>query len=116
MPEIMNPSTSVAVDSTGFKTTIRGDWLSNKWAKKRKRWIKLRVSADTEKIMASRISITRENSHDATQFGKLITRSEQKVFADKAYDSCTYFPQLIFYIFNFILVFQGIQLIGHVGL
>ena len=34
--EIINPSSSFAIDSTGFKTTIRGDWLSNKWAKKRK--------------------------------------------------------------------------------
>ena len=30
VPEIMNASSSVAVDSTGFKTTIRGDCLSNK--------------------------------------------------------------------------------------
>ena len=61
--------------------------MSNKWAKKRKGWIKLHVSADTERFMASRISLTAEHSHDATQFGKLITGSEHRVFADKAYDS-----------------------------
>ena len=94
VPEIMNPSSSVAIDSTGFKTTIRGDWMSNKWAKKRKGWIKLHVSADTERIMASRISLTAEHSHDATQFGKLITGSEQRVFADKAYDSRSIFNLL----------------------
>ena len=87
VPEIMNASSSVAVDSTGFKTTIRGDWLSNKWSKKRKGWIKLHVSADTERILASCISITKEHSHDATQFNRLITGHEVKVFADKAYDS-----------------------------
>ena len=87
VPEIMNASSSVAVDSTGFKTTIRGDWMSNKWAKKRKGWIKLHVSADTDRIMASHISITSEKSHDATQFPGLITGHEQKVYADKAYDS-----------------------------
>ena len=84
VPDIMNPSSSVAVDSTGFKTTIRGGWMSSKWSKKRKGWIKLHVPADTQKIMASRISITRENSHDATQFTKLITGHEQRVFADRA--------------------------------
>ena len=73
VPEIMNGSSSVAIDSTGFKTTIRGDWMFNKWAKKRKGWIKLHVSADTERIMASRTSITSENSHDATQFDNLIS-------------------------------------------
>lgn len=36
VPEICNPSASVAIDSTGFKTTIKGDWLSDKWGKKRK--------------------------------------------------------------------------------
>ena len=91
VPETLNPSSSVAIDSTGFKTTIRGDWMSNKWAKKRKGWIKLHVSADTEKIMASRISITREHSHDATQFPRLITGHEQKVYADKACDSRSIF-------------------------
>ena len=35
VPEIHNPSASIAVGSTGFKTTIRGDWLSDKWGKKR---------------------------------------------------------------------------------
>ena len=71
VPEIMNLSSSVAVDSTGFKNIIRGNWLSNKWA--RKRWIKLHVSADTEKIMVSRISLTTENSHGAAWFSRLIT-------------------------------------------
>ena len=94
VPEIMNASSSVAVDSTGFKTTIRGDWLFNKWAKKMKGWIKLHVSADTERIMASLISLTTENSHDATQFSKLITGHEQKVYADKAYDSRSIFNLL----------------------
>ncbi len=94
VPEIMNASSSVAVDSTGFKTTIRGDWLSNKWSKKRKGWIKLHVSADTERIMAFRISITKKHSHDATQFPGLITGHEQKVYADKAYDSRSIFNLL----------------------
>ena len=87
----MHPCASVAMDSTGFKTTIRGDWLSNRWARKRKGYIKLNVPADTEKIMAFRISITGGHSHDATQFPGLITGYEQKVYADKAYDSRSIF-------------------------
>ncbi len=34
VPEISKPSASVAIDLTGFKTTIRGDWLSDKCDKK----------------------------------------------------------------------------------
>ena len=68
VPEIVNPTSSVAIDSTGFKPTIRSDWLSSKWSKKRKGWIKLHVSADTERILVSRISLSTEISHDATHF------------------------------------------------
>ena len=85
--KIRNASSCVAIDSTGFKTTIRGDWMPNKLAKKRKSWIKLHVSADTERIMVSRISLTAEHSHDATQFNNLISRQEKRGYADKAYDS-----------------------------
>ena len=53
----------------------------------KKGWIKLHVSADTEKIMASRMSLTAEHSHDATRFSRLIMGNEVRVFADKAYDS-----------------------------
>ena len=63
IPEIMNTSSSVAIDSTGFKTTIRGDCMSNKWAKKRKGWIKLHCPEDLERIMASPVSVTNKNGH-----------------------------------------------------
>ena len=51
VPEVTHACASVAIGSTGFKTTVRGNWTSNKWAKKRKGWIKLHISADTDKIM-----------------------------------------------------------------
>ncbi len=44
--------------------------------------------------MASRISLTTEHSHHATQFPRLITGHEQKVYADKAYDSRSKFNLL----------------------
>ncbi len=87
VPEICNPSASIAVDSTGFKTTIRGDWLSDKWGKKRRGWIKLHASVDTEGIAAQKIAITTEHRHDAQLFPLLVTVSEDRVIADKAYDS-----------------------------
>jgi hypothetical protein len=34
VPEICNPSVSMAIDLTGFKITIRGDWLSDECDKK----------------------------------------------------------------------------------
>ena len=52
------------------------------------------MSSDTERIMASRISITSEKSHDATQFHNLISGHEKRVYADKAYDSRNIFNLL----------------------
>ena len=65
VPEICSPSASVAIDSTGFKTTIRGDWLSDKWGKKRKGWIKLHASVDINHVNAQKIAITSAHKHDA---------------------------------------------------
>ncbi len=94
VPEILNPSVSIAVDSTGFKTTIRGDWLSDKWGRKRRGWIKLHASVDTESVAAQKIVITTEHMHDAPVFPHLVTGNEDKVFADKAYDSRKIFNML----------------------
>ena len=52
------------------------------------------MSADTDRIMASRISITKEHSHDATQFHNLISGQEKRVYAYKAYDSRNIFNLL----------------------
>ena len=52
------------------------------------------MPADTDRIPASHISITKEHNHDATQFNRLITGHEVKVFADKAYDSRKNFSTL----------------------
>ena len=90
VPEICSPSASVAIDSTGFKTTIRGDWLSDKWGKKRKGWIKLHASVDINHVNAQKIAITSAHKHDAQILPLLVTGKEDQVFADKAYDSKRY--------------------------
>lgn len=73
-----------AIDSTDLKTSIRRDWMSNKWSKKWKGRIKLHVYADTEKIIASHIYISSEKNQYATQFSRLITGPEERVYADNA--------------------------------
>ena len=50
VPEIENDSNSVraAIDSSGFKVTLRGDYLGNKWHKIRRGWIKLHAVIDID--------------------------------------------------------------------
>ena len=86
VPEICSPSASVAIDSTGFKTTIRGDSL-DRWGKKRKGWIKLHASVDINHVNAQKIAITSAHMHDSQILPLLVTGKEYQVFADKAYDS-----------------------------
>ena len=76
----------VVTDSTGFKTTIRGDSLDI-WEKKRKGWIKLHAFVDINHVNAQKIAITSAHKHDAQLLPLLVTGMEDRVFADKAYDS-----------------------------
>jgi hypothetical protein len=38
------------IDSSGFKVTERGDWLSTKWKGKRKGWIKMHIAIDGDSM------------------------------------------------------------------
>ena len=76
----------VVIDSTEFKTTIRGDSLDI-WEKKRKGWIKLHAFVDINHVNAQKIAITSAHKHNAQIFPLLVKGKEDQVFADKAYDS-----------------------------
>lgn len=86
----------IAVDSTGIKVTNRGEWMLDKWKKKRKRkgFIKIHVAVNikTKKIMS--MEVTKENVHDGKILKELVedvvsknNNNIQKVLADGAYDS-----------------------------
>ncbi len=86
----------IAVDSTGIKVTNRGEWILDKWKKKkrkvRKGFIKIHVAVDikTKKIVA--MSVTKEDVHDGKMLKELVDNASKnydikKVLADGAYDS-----------------------------
>ena len=81
---------TVIIDSSGFKITDRGDWLSSKWNRKRKGWIKMHVAIDADKMNIVSLSITDERSHDNREFRKVLNPIADKVkmvYGDGAYDS-----------------------------
>ncbi len=81
---------TVIIDSSGFKITDRGDWLSSKWNRKRKGWIKMHVAIDADKTNIVSLSITDERSHDNREFRKVLNPIADKVkmvYGDGAYDS-----------------------------
>jgi Transposase DDE domain. len=88
--EVMNTENNsenieCAIDSTGFKITIRGDYLGNKWKRDRKGWAKLHVIVDINEIRALTFSITDEHIHDSIEALNLVNR-----IRDKASKLCGY--------------------------
>lgn len=92
----------VAVDSTGIKVTNRGEWILDKWKKKkriRKGFIKIHVAVDTKTKKIVSMSVTKEDVHDGKMLKELVDDVSKnydikKVLADGGYDSKDNFRQL----------------------
>ena len=96
---IMNDSSGVlaAIDSSGFKITLRGDYLGSKWHRKRKGWVKLHAVIDIKNFEIMDYSITDEHVNDAKEGIGIIKRVRNRVsrlFGDKGYDSKTIYNEL----------------------
>ncbi|ARD84362.1 transposase IS4 family protein [Ferroplasma acidiphilum] len=91
-PEINNTNSKLdcIIDSTGYKITIRGDYLGHKWHKKRKGWIKLHVIISLKDVTVLSFTITDEHTHDSKAARKLLSKMKNnilRIFGDKGYDS-----------------------------
>jgi hypothetical protein len=86
-----NPIT-VIVDASGLTITKKGDYIEQKWIRKRKEFIKLHIAVDakSEKIISFRV--TKGNVHDSKKFSPMIREVSEgydidKAYADKAHDN-----------------------------
>ena len=91
-PELNNINNKLdcIIDSTGYKITIRGDYLGHKWHKKRKGWIKLHVIISLKDVNVLSFTITDEHTHDSKAARKLLSKMKNnilRIFGDKGYDS-----------------------------
>jgi DDE family transposase len=87
-----NKPITVIVDASGLTITKKGDYIEQKWIRKKKEFIKLHIAVDakSEKIVSFRV--TKGNVHDSRKFSPMIKEiSEEydidKVYADKAHDN-----------------------------
>jgi len=82
----------IAIDSTGMKVTNRGEWMREKW-RRRRGWIKVHivVNVKTHELLA--LEITDERVGDNAMARKLIEGADKnvknikKVLGDGAYDT-----------------------------
>jgi Transposase DDE domain len=79
-----NPIT-VIVDASGLTITKKGDYIEQKWIRKKKEFIKLHIAVDakSEKIVSFRV--TKGNVHDSKKFSPMIREVSEKYTIDKAY-------------------------------
>jgi len=87
-----NNAITVIVDASGLTITKKGDYIEQKWIRKKKEFIKLHIAVDakSEKIVSFRV--TKGNVHDSKKFSPIIREvSEEytidKAYADKAHDN-----------------------------
>ena len=87
-PALNSKEIVIAVDSSGIKVHNRGEWVREKY-KRRRGWIKIHfVDVETKQVTA--YEVTDEQIHDNKVFRDLVERSEKRarvkrVLADKAY-------------------------------
>ena len=90
----------IAVDSTGVKVANRGEWMRQKW-QKRRGFLKIHVAVDVKSRQITGLDITDDRSHDSKSFVSLVEQSKQsgnvtKALADGAYDTKDDFSYLYY--------------------
>src|SRR5215467_3846746 len=83
---------TLVVDASGLTVSKKGDYIEEKWIRKKKEFIKLHIAADAKSKKVISFRITRGNVHDAKKFCPLVRESFKKynidrVYADKAHDN-----------------------------
>ena len=87
---------TLIVDASGLTMTKKGDYIEQKWIRKKKEFIKLHIAVDAESEKIVSFRITKGNVHDSKKFSPMIREVTKeydidKVYADKAHDSrCTF--------------------------
>jgi transposase len=83
----------VAVDSSGFRVTNRGEWINMVGAgRERKGWLRVHIAVDVKSKEVVGLEVTREDVRDHACFESLVMQSMdygtvRKVLADGGYDS-----------------------------
>jgi len=83
---------TLVVDASGLTVSKKGDYIEEKWIRKKKEFIKLHIAVHAKSKKVFSFRITRGNVHDAKKFCPLVKESSKKynidkVYADKAHDN-----------------------------
>ena len=83
---------TLVVDASGLTLTKKGDYIEQRWIRKRREFVKLHITVDakSEKIVSFRV--TKGNVHDSKKLGPMIKEVAEeydidKVYGDRAHDN-----------------------------
>lgn len=83
---------TLVVDASGLTVSKKGDYIEEKWIRKKKEFVKLHIAIDAKSKKVVSFRITKGNVHDTRKFGSLVREAAEKydidkVHADKAYNN-----------------------------
>lgn len=83
---------TLIVDASGLTITKKGDYIEQKWIRKKKEFVKLHIAVDakSEKIISFRV--TKGNVHDSKKLGPMVKEVAEEydidmVYGDRAHDN-----------------------------
>jgi hypothetical protein len=87
-----NKPITLIVDASGLTITKKGDYIEQKWIRKKKEFIKLHIAVDAKSKQIVSFRVTKGNVHDSKKFSPMIREvseaySIDKAYADKAHDN-----------------------------
>ena len=87
-----NKPITLIVDASGLTITKKGDYIEQKWIRKKKEFIKLHIAVDAKSKKIISFRVTKGNVHDSKKFSPMIREVSKeydidKVYADKAHDN-----------------------------
>ncbi|MGB9727752.1 MAG: transposase [Nitrososphaeria archaeon] len=87
IPVDLNPSNKfyeLSIDSTGYKVSNRGDWMRERW-KRRRGYVKLHVAVDIKSKKVVSLEVTDESVGDSKMFKPLVEKASEKGVVAKVY-------------------------------
>jgi hypothetical protein len=80
-----NKPITLIVDASGLTITKKGDYIEQKWIRKKKEFIKLHIAVDAKSEQIVSFRVTKGNVHDSKKFSPMIREVSEAYSIDKAY-------------------------------
>ena len=78
MMMIDEPITMI-VDASGLTVSKKGDYIEEKWIRKKKEFVKLHIAVDAKSKKVVSFRITKGNVHDTRKFCPLVREGSRKI-------------------------------------